>query len=442
MVAALLTGGVGAAGDLWLVLATSGAASAVGPLVGGTYSCATPLGTKKITATIQDLNTAPATLPQGTIYLAHPQLVITIPSSLIMIAHEATGSLAALTVSKAALDITATGFQGPPDIVANNTPLSVPIDTTTLAHGASVTLKYPSTPFIVTATPGDVATLIPGDITLDVLLPLTCVPPSETITYTTPTTFDGGFKVSGSNTVSPIDTLTAGSFDSTAWKISKSYPTGTAPGIQQLSSASTADCFAVGKTTFFSTTDGGHTWSTSNLPPSVGVLWGVSCPSSSECIAVGQGTATTTSQGPVAATTDNAGATWAVSKLSSNESAGLNSVSCGSTTTCVAVGSGSGGGVEYVTTDGGETWTSPSTPPLGSPSLTSVSCASASDCIAVGRARFGTHGDENHQDGGLAWIDQTVSAPESVGLNSISCACDRLCGGRLWIRWRCGRYHR
>ena len=421
MVAALLAGGVGAVGGLWGVLTTSGAASAAGPLVGGTYSCATPLGTKKITATIQDLNTAPATLPQGTVYLAHPQVVITIPSSLIKIAHEATSSLVALTVSKATLDVTATGFQGLTTIAANNTPLSVPINTTTLAHGASVVVKYSSTPFTVTATPGDIATLIPGDITLDVLVPLTCVPPSETITYTTPTTFDGRFKVSGSDTISPIDTLTAGSFESTAWKISKSYPTGTAPGIQQLSCASTEDCFAVGKTTFFATIDGGHTWTTSRLPPSVGVLWGVSCPSSSECIAVGQGTATTTAEGPVAATTDNAGATWAVSKLSWNESAGLNSISCGSTTDCVAVGSGSGGGVEYSTTDGGEMWTTPSTPPLGSPSLSSVSCASASDCIAVGQRGSGPAVTKT-TDGGLAWIDQTVSAPESVGLNSISCA--------------------
>ena len=61
----LLVGGIGLIGGLGVALSTSGVASAPGPTISGTYSCATPLGTKKIPATIQDLNTARATLPQG-----------------------------------------------------------------------------------------------------------------------------------------------------------------------------------------------------------------------------------------------------------------------------------------------------------------------------------------------------------------------------------------
>jgi photosystem II stability/assembly factor-like uncharacterized protein len=516
----ILAGGTEVISSLGFGLAHSDVAFAASPSVGGTYSCATPLGTKKIPVNINDLNSAPSTLVQGTTYLAQPQMVATVPGSLIRIVHAYTGTLKTLKASAATLQITAVGFSGPAKIATNNTPVSLPIDTTTIAHGATATLNFGSTPYTVTPTSGTI-TLTPGNVTLRItyktfVLSLQCFPPSETIDYTKITT-DGSllttyteFTISGSNTLGPIDSTTAvpdlvpptitsltpasgtvtggttvkitgtnfngatsvtfgGPTTSAArwtftsptkiiaktephvagevavsvsthagratkadaftyvtvpvvpWKVSESYPTAPAPDIQDLSCASTGDCFAVGATTFFATADGGETWSTTPLPSSVSVLFGVSCPSSNKCIAVGQGTATTAGEGPIVAITNNAGATWTVSQLSSNESAGLNSISCGSTTDCVAVGSGSAGGVEYSTADGGSTWASPTTPPPGAPSLTSVSCASTSDCIAVGERGAGPVATKTI-DGGLIWIDQTVSAPESVGLNSISCA--------------------
>jgi hypothetical protein len=204
----LLVGGVGLSGSLAIGLSTGGVASAAGQSVSGTYSCATPLGTKKVPVTIHDLNTAPATLPQGTIYIAQPQVVATIPSSLIKTAHTATGTLTSLAATMATLNITATGFQGPSKITATNMPLTVPINTTTEKNGASITINYNAADFTVTATSGT-AKLIPGDITLHVVVTLTCFPPSEKITDKTATTVGKGYTVSGSDTLGPFDSLTA-----------------------------------------------------------------------------------------------------------------------------------------------------------------------------------------------------------------------------------------
>ena len=204
----LLVGSIGLFGGLGLALGTGSAASAAGPTVKGTYTCATPVGPKKVPTAIQDVNSAPATLPQGTIYVAQPQAVLTIPGALIKLAKDAT--LTSVQVTKVTLNVTATGFAGPTKIPSTNTPFTVPVNTTTVKNGAVETIKYQPSPYTMTATAGGTATLIPANITLNVLkLTVPCFAPSQTVTLTTPTTLGGPYKVSGSNTQGHFDSVTS-----------------------------------------------------------------------------------------------------------------------------------------------------------------------------------------------------------------------------------------
>lgn len=178
-----------------------------GPVVSGSYSCVTRLGTKMMPSTIQDLNVVPSILPEGSTYTAKPQLVATIPASLIRSISQVTTGLTSVPVDRATLNITKVGFSGPTKIAASNLPVTVPINATTEAQGYAATFTYGSVAFHVTATAGTI-TLTPSSVTLKVRTTLTCVPPSITITYTPATTFTHPV-FSGSNTLGPIDSTTA-----------------------------------------------------------------------------------------------------------------------------------------------------------------------------------------------------------------------------------------
>ena len=229
-------------------------------------------------------------------------------------------------------------------------------------------------------------------------------------------------------------------------------------GITDLSGVSCAaglsgvsNCIAVGyeSSTYpmqgvvISSSDNGASWTEQTYPERIYVLQGVSCSSSLTCIAVGQTSSPNTvdwqtsgprlptgAYGNIIATTDG-GATW-----TSEESPGgvneLSSVSCPSTTECVAVGASSVGapsGAIVVTTDSGLTWTQ-STVPSGNMMLSGVSCASDSTCVAVGDSIDSATNTSAGvvlatADGGDTWTEQTlpvgvlsfgaVSCPPSVG---------------------------
>ena len=119
------------------------------------------------------------------------------------------------------------------------------------------------------------------------------------------------------------------------------------------------------------TTDGGSTWVGQTVPSEAGLsLETVSCPSTSECLAVGF-------PNVVIATTDR-GSTWVGQTVPSGVDS-LAGISCGSTSSCAAVG-------RYAiiaTTNGGTTWMKQRVP-KGIPNLAAVSCPSPSSCTAVG----------------------------------------------------------
>ena len=210
---ALLASGLGVVGTLGVGAATSGVASAA--TTGGTYHCATPLGNKSIPVSVTtESNTTPKTVQRTHTFSAKPKLTATIPASLIKTAHTAAPTLTSLAAQKATLDVTKHNFSGPAFIAATPKPTITTnvalalINTTTIHHGAVITVTYPATTFTVTSNTGK-ATITPSTLDLLVLVPLTCYPPSKVITYNTPTTVTKGYTVTGTNTLGPITTINA-----------------------------------------------------------------------------------------------------------------------------------------------------------------------------------------------------------------------------------------
>jgi len=122
---------------------------------------------------------------------------------------------------------------------------------------------------------------------------------------------------------------------------------------------------------------GGSTWSTDTLPSSAQDVTSISCPTTSDCLALGF----EVDGFDVFATTDG-GSTWTAESLPSGAS-DLNSISCPTNSDCWAAGTSLTGPSVYATTDGGSTWSSESLP-VGSYSLAYISCPTATNCWATG----------------------------------------------------------
>jgi len=210
---ALLASGMGVVGALGVSAATSGVASAA--TTTGLYHCATPLGNKSIPVKVTTLsNTTPKTVQRTHTFSAKPKLTATIPASLIKTAHTADPTLTSLAASAATLDVVKHNFSGPAFVpatkkatITTNVALAL-INTTTIHHGAVITVTYTAVTFTVTSNTGK-ATITPGTLDLFVLVPLTCYPPSKVITYNTPTTVTKGYTVTGTNTLGVITTVNA-----------------------------------------------------------------------------------------------------------------------------------------------------------------------------------------------------------------------------------------
>jgi photosystem II stability/assembly factor-like uncharacterized protein len=141
----------------------------------------------------------------------------------------------------------------------------------------------------------------------------------------------------------------------------------------------------------------------------------ISCPSSSSCVAVGDSPSF-----PVAWVVSSAGA--GVVQVPVAAVAGdLFGVSCPQLSRCVAVGQAGGSGVAYVSGDGGHTW-SPSTLPSLTPPLTSVSCPTSSFCMAVD-----SQGDAYASgNGGGSFSPAGVPLPAG-GLYAVACVSASTC---------------
>jgi Putative Ig domain len=111
----------------------------------------------------------------------------------------------------------------------------------------------------------------------------------------------------------------------------------------------------------------------------------VSCGSSSQCVAVGADTAGGVSQ-PIAFTANNGvwSAGSAVGLPQEASSGSLSSVSCTAAGTCIAVGEENGGTHPITASDLNGTWSGATSLPAIGGTLSGISCRAGNDCSAVG----------------------------------------------------------
>ena len=209
--------------------------------------------------------------------------------------------------------------------------------------------------------------------------------------------------------------------------------------------ASSLDCVVVGElytsSTGYtglvsSTTNGGQSWSAPQDISGTEYLYGVACPSPSECVAVGssyEGTGGVAITASIVANT----ITWSQPSAVSGVS-GLNSVSCPSSTMCVAVGYEDGnlgdsmavsGSID--TASGVIAWS----PPVviepgngGQAGFGSISCATTTTCMAVA-LNFSSSNEvvfASTTNGGASW-PTTGTIAGSGGQGFVSCSTASFC---------------
>jgi hypothetical protein len=176
-------------------------------------------------------------------------------------------------------------------------------------------------------------------------------------------------------------------------------------------------------------------WTATTLTSSFALasLQGVWCASVTSCIAVGQGGATTATEQPLVVTLS--GTTWGISASDllpsgqQSEPGVLNSISCLSVTSCVAVGSFSPAAAmdeALFATLSGTSWSATSTASPSGATVTvakSVQCVSATSCQAVG---YWSANPATSSNGLLETLSGTTWTATTLGqagdyLTSLSC---------------------
>jgi hypothetical protein len=187
-------------------------------------------------------------------------------------------------------------------------------------------------------------------------------------------------------------------------------------------------------------------WSLDALPIPEGAgdqvaLTGVSCGSTDACLAVGYERSTAGARVPVAERL-NGTEGWSISSMSppaAAREAGLEGVSCSSSTECMAVGlsvNGSGAELPYAARWSGGRWSElelSAVPKAANAVLEGVSCPSASSCVAVGfsESSAGVKSALSESwSGGSSWSSTSAQAPAEAGsvmLSAVSCAASDAC---------------
>jgi photosystem II stability/assembly factor-like uncharacterized protein len=166
------------------------------------------------------------------------------------------------------------------------------------------------------------------------------------------------------------------------------------------------------------TRNGGATWVSETVPPSVSVLAGVSCSSKLDCMAVG-------SAGGTAAVlaTDDGGEHWVLGQVPAGAAA-VTAVDCVAKLGCIALGTD---GMTYwsvLTSDQGASWVRGGNLPPGM-SAAGITCPAVSSCLAAGFSPTGpgrgAGAIASSVDGGATWT--AVPLPTGVGiLRGVTCS--------------------
>jgi hypothetical protein len=237
----------------------------------------------------------------------------------------------------------------------------------------------------------------------------------------------------------------------TTWSLSEGPDTSTTESnyLIGVSCTSSTSCVAVGLY-YNSSSDAqtlietlsGTTWSITNSPNTSSSednhLYGVSCTSSTSCVAVGYYQAGSFEQTLIETLS---GTTWSLKEgpdTSTTETNVLSDVSCTSSTSCVAVGYYYAGSVyqNLIETLSGTTWsitTSPDTSSTQTNNLLSVSCTSSTSCVAVGSYDVGLIAQNLIETlSGGSWSITTspdTSTSEDNFLYGVSCTSSTWCVG-------------
>jgi hypothetical protein len=170
-------------------------------------------------------------------------------------------------------------------------------------------------------------------------------------------------------------------------------------------------------------------------------LTGVSCVSGNACVAVGYEKTTADARLPIAERLHGAEG-WSVSSIplpAGAREAGLEGVSCGSPSACVAVGlsvNDSGAELPYAVLWNGSSWSElnlSAVPDAANAVLEGVSCPSAGSCEAVGFSESSSGAKSALSEswsGGASWSLTSAEAPaeaSSVTLSAVSCAASDVC---------------
>jgi RHS repeat-associated protein len=226
----------------------------------------------------------------------------------------------------------------------------------------------------------------------------------------------------------------AARWDGTAWTLSTTGLTGTAP-LGDVSCPTSTSCIAVdgeAGRTFVQRWDGSN-WSTEASPTPEGKtasLVGVSCPSASTCAAVGSASA----GGATQTLAVRYSADWTIEPTPNPEgkdNSVLADISCLSDTNCLAVGYDSYEGRGLAEFWDGTRWTLHQ----GSPDhrLKAVSCPVAGTCWAVGTGANSALLFERWQGGGSGWGGGGWAPPivpsggSGNSINGISCTAQYTC---------------
>ncbi len=221
------------------------------------------------------------------------------------------------------------------------------------------------------------------------------------------------------------------SFNGTSWK-RQIVPSGVS-ALRSVSCASATFCMMLGgdsNNNDITLSFNGTSWKRQSLPSGVSSLSPVSCASATFCEAVGLDS----NYNPIALAFN--GSTWKMHLISSGDSYSnslfdftSNSVSCPSSTFCMAVGSNSNDNIAL--SFNGTSWKRQSLP-SGVSSLSPVSCASATFCMMLGW-------DSNDNTIPLAFNGSTwkrQNLPVTTGtIDSVSCPSPTFCEAVGWDIW-------
>jgi|GEM_PF-620052 hypothetical protein len=191
-------------------------------------------------------------------------------------------------------------------------------------------------------------------------------------------------------------------------------------------------CWAVGSTVgsagapngaaVVATTNGGISWVTQAIPPTVGFLSDIACSDQKRCTAVGQATPTSDGQAVIIGTVDG-GSVWSQEPTPPGI-LDLTAVACRSDGRCVAIGSTAAGVVALASATTGSAWSQEGSLPANTTGATDISCSDDQTCWVTAHTAI----DLDHVsgtvalsvDGGASWSALTM--PPGIGyLNGISC---------------------